>query len=51
MTFEEFIQLVHKMREAQREYFRIRGTEALSRAKNLEKAVDVAIKNMKEKSS
>ena len=38
-----FEQLVLDMRQAQREYFRIRSPEVLNRAKNLEKQVDVIL--------
>lgn len=38
--FAEFVDLVAKMRAAQREYFKTRSQEALERSKNLEFQVD-----------
>jgi hypothetical protein len=39
----EFIDLVSRMRSAQREYFRSRDRQVLQRSKELERAVDAAI--------
>ena len=39
----EFIELVRRMREAQREYFRSRSSEALTESKRLERQVDTAL--------
>jgi hypothetical protein len=44
MTPEEFVVLVGRMRDAQREYFRTRDPEVLNRSKYLERQVDRAIK-------
>lgn len=44
MSYEEFVVLVKKMRTAQREYFRGRRESQLRTCKELEKAVDEAIK-------
>lgn len=40
---ESFISLIKAMRDAQREYFRLRTSETLRRAKELEKKVDQKI--------
>lgn len=40
MTTGEFADKVFAMREAQKEYFRLRTVEALRRSKSLEKEVD-----------
>lgn len=40
---ESFISLIKAMRDAQREYFRLRTSETLRRAKELEKQVDQKI--------
>lgn len=42
-----FIDLVERMRIAQKEYFRIRDSFRLREAKELEKAVDTAIQELK----
>jgi hypothetical protein len=44
MKADDFYTLVAEMRTAQRDYFRTRSTEALSRSKELERKVDNAIK-------
>jgi hypothetical protein len=41
--FEEFVGLVRDMREAQKQYFRIRNARTLAAAKSIERAVDDAI--------
>ena len=41
----QFFDLVRSMREAQKTYFRTRGTSALNESRRLEKAVDDEIKN------
>jgi hypothetical protein len=40
----EFVELVRQMREAQRQYFKTRHTDALNRSKDLERRVDMWIK-------
>lgn len=40
MTTGEFADLVKKMRDAQKEYFKIRSSDFLRRSKDLEKQVD-----------
>lgn len=40
----EFVALVRSMREAQRDYFKTRSGEALSRSKELERKVDAALR-------
>lgn len=42
-----FFDLVSKMRQAQKEYFRTRSASVLNEAKRLEKQVDDALSNMK----
>jgi len=44
-TIGEFVSLVEKMREAQRQYFRSRGISDLNASKALEKQVDDAIED------
>lgn len=41
-----YVELVEKMRETQNEYFRTKSTNALNRAKILEKAVDEITANV-----
>jgi len=43
MTLEEFSELVHRMREAQRAYFKHRGFDRQKEAMDLERQVDAAI--------
>jgi hypothetical protein len=43
MDFKEFLELVKKMRDKQKEYFRTRNKEVLAEAKRLEKEVDEQI--------
>lgn len=43
MTVEEFVRLVWKMRDAQKEYFLNRTRDALNRAQNLERQVDAEV--------
>ncbi len=44
---EELASLVKEMRDAQRTYFRTRSGDALAEAKRLEKAVDEAVKTIR----
>ena len=44
MTDNQFRDLVRRMREAQREYFKTRSHFVLQRSKELEKAVDAELK-------
>ncbi|HEY1190445.1 MAG TPA: hypothetical protein VGE74_22620 [Gemmata sp.] len=44
----EFIVLVRQMREAQRDYFKTRSGAALSKSKELERKVDVALRAVAE---
>lgn len=44
MDKDKFIDLVKRMREAQREFFKTRSKQMLIRSKNLESVVDVMIK-------
>lgn len=43
IEFSNFVDVVSRMREAQKEYFRTRDSRILIRAKNLESAVDSMI--------
>lgn len=43
MTTGEFADLVQAMRDAQKEYFKIRSTAALNKSKELEKQVDTIL--------
>lgn len=43
IEFGNFVDVVSRMREAQKEYFRTRDSRILIRAKNLESAVDSMI--------
>ena len=45
MTIEEFYSLVADMRATQKEYFRTRDANTLNRSKDLERAVDKAIRD------
>lgn len=47
MNTPSFIMLVEHMREKQKRYFRTRTTEDLCAAREYEKSVDSAIKEMK----
>lgn len=49
MTVGEFAELVEKMREAQKEYFRTRTSEALRISKQYEKQVDEQLKARRER--
>lgn len=44
MSDAEFRALVRKMRETQREYFKNRSADVLSRSKDLERQVDAELK-------
>lgn len=48
MNYNEFVDLVEKMRYHQKEFFRARKKEDLSESKRLEKAVDKAIQEFRE---
>jgi hypothetical protein len=50
-TMKEFIELVREMRNAQKEYFKTRSRDLLSKSKQLEKQVDDEIKRAKEGAS
>lgn len=47
MDYQEFIDLVAKMRHHQREWFRAHNPNDLNEARRLEKAVDKAISDLK----
>ena len=49
MTTGEFADKVFAMREAQKEYFRLRTAEALRRSKSLEKEVDSILSQRKKR--
>lgn len=49
MTHDEFKALVAEMRHAQREYFRTRTSTALEDSKRLERQVDEALKDDRQK--
>lgn len=49
MTVGEFAELVEKMREAQKKYFRMRTSEALQISKQYEKQVDEQLKTRRER--
>jgi hypothetical protein len=51
MKPEEFYLLVANMRNAQKEYFKTRSRDLLSKSKQLEKQVDDEIKRAKEGAS
>lgn len=46
MTPAEFVKLVQDMREVQKKYFRLKTHELLTQAKDLEKKVDIAAKEL-----
>jgi len=46
MSLEEFAELVQRMRNAQREYFRTKSLPALRRAKTEERKVDRALQEL-----
>lgn len=46
ITFEEFVELVKKMRHQQRRYFATRNKEVLAESKKLEQQVDSIIAKM-----
>ena len=46
MTIQEFVDLVSRMRAAQKVYFRDRTPYALSQSKQLERAVDEAVREI-----
>jgi len=46
MKIEEFAELVRQMRDAQKSYFKERSPQWLSTAKELERRVDSAVKNV-----
>lgn len=46
MSNLDFVMLVKKMRDCQKEYFRTRDKEVLQESKNLEKKVDSCIARM-----
>ncbi len=46
ITFEEFAELVKQMRTAQRAYFQTRSTNWLENARDLEKKVDEALREL-----
>ena len=48
MELKEFVELVKKMREMQKEYFRTRSMNVLNQSKALERQVDNAIKTITE---
>lgn len=45
MEYTEFKKLVHKMRQAQKDYFRTRLEQALRQSKDLESQVDSELSN------
>ena len=49
MTTGEFADIVFEMRKAQKEYFKYRSPEALTRSKQLEKQVDEILFNRKKR--
>jgi hypothetical protein len=48
-SYEDFIEAVERMREAQKNYFAARGSTALREAKRLEKQVDRMIEAQQER--
>lgn len=46
LTFEEFAQLVHEMREAQKKFFLTGERVFIARAKSLERKVDRALDDL-----
>lgn len=49
MTTGEFADIVQKMREAQKRYFKIRSREWLEKSKTLEKQVDTILEGRKKR--
>ena len=49
MTTGQFADIVLEMRKAQKEYFKYRSPEALTRSKQLEKQVDEILENRKKR--
>lgn len=49
ITFEEFVELVKKMRHQQRRYFATRNKEVLEESKKLEQQVDSIISKMNDR--
>jgi len=47
MTFNEFLELVEKMRHVQKEYFRTKGGN-LSQCKAIERRVDLACQKLRD---
>lgn len=47
MEFIEFVDLVAKMRQSQKDYFKTRGYSQLTESKRLEKEVDAAIEDIR----
>lgn len=47
MEINEFVSLVSRMRDAQRNYFLVRTPKALEGSKRLEREVDAAIKTIR----
>ncbi len=45
--FEKFMKLVEEMRTAQKDYFKSKQYHTLDKARGLERAVDLEIKNSK----
>jgi predicted nucleic acid-binding Zn-ribbon protein len=45
-TMKEFIELVREMRNAQKEYFKIRSKDVLNRSKELERKVDAELQSI-----
>lgn len=48
MTVEKLAKLVQEMRAAQKQYFRLRSTDALEQSKRLERIVDISVKDVLE---
>lgn len=48
MKIDDFVELVGKMRAAQKEYFKFRKPEVMRESMNLEKAVDKALQEFKD---
>jgi hypothetical protein len=47
MSNDEFVDLVSRLRDAQKNYFRVRTADALEGSKRLERDVDKAIEEMR----
>ena len=43
-NFKKFVRLVERMRQAQKDYFRMRDSNALRISKQIEREVDLAIR-------